>query len=493
MLVLGRTLKAAPVSTTIIVIAAGLLTAGIVAVNAIARRMPVERQTTTLFAADIAIITIILALHGPRGLSVLLLPAILPFAAPRDAVGRWAAAAGGGIAFLASHVIHRASFPGSGAPSLAPLLIEAVALIGVSGLLAHVTATMSNHLRVIGDAAERAARGDLGARAGGGHPPELTGLAVAVDGVLNRYTTVVTSALDPLEHIRATITAITTTLNRARETTRGVHEAISHLASELAVGLPGATRQPGSEPVTSNGVFDSAQNLGNDANVLVQKAGKGREHVAKTSQFLQGVEAHMHTTRTQVEELRVLADRVGDFARSIGRIARQTRLLALNAAIEAAHAEEHGEGFASVAEEVRLLAAEAAASAHEIADAISELRARADAAAAETVSGEGRVRDIDTVAAEARETYEELHAGLVETTRRIGEIAVAAQEHRTHTATLATQLVAATTAGAQTRARAREAADQMADQSTAIEEIGRLTGDLARSIDSLTSILTHSS
>src|SRR5437763_14746816 len=92
-----------------------------------------------------------------------------------------------------------------------------------------------------------------------------------------------------------------------------------------------------------------------------------------------------------------MSERIGVFAQTIARIARQTHLLALNAAIEAARAEEHGEGFAVVADEVRALAAEAGKSAREVAELVSELRAGIDAAARAMQSGETKVRDIGAV------------------------------------------------------------------------------------------------
>src|SRR3989442_3058358 len=93
-----------------------------------------------------------------------------------------------------------------------------------------------------------------------------------------------------------------------------------------------------------------------------------------------------------------MSERIGVFAQTIARIARQTHLLALNAAIEAARAEEHGEGFAVVADEVRALAAEARRSAREVAQLVSDLRAGIDAAAPAMQSAEAQVPDIGAVA-----------------------------------------------------------------------------------------------
>src|SRR5205823_5382005 len=87
--------------------------------------------------------------------------------------------------------------------------------------------------------------------------------------------------------------------------------------------------------------------------------------VARASQTLRAVGEEVRTTAVTEAGLSGMSERIGVFAQTIARIARQTHLLALNAAIEAARAEEHGEGFAVVADEVRALAAEAGKSARE--------------------------------------------------------------------------------------------------------------------------------
>jgi len=149
-----------------------------------------------------------------------------------------------------------------------------------------------------------------------------------------------------------------------------------------------------------------------DARRLVAAAERGRERVARASQTLRAVGEEVRATAATVLGLSGMSERIGVFAQTIARIARQTHLLALNAAIEAARAEEHGEGFAVVADEVRALAAEAGKSGREVTELVSELRAGIDAAARAMQSGEAKVRDIGDVAAEADGALQELHEGV---------------------------------------------------------------------------------
>src|SRR2546425_88886 len=136
------------------------------------------------------------------------------------------------------------------------------------------------------------------------------------------------------------------------------------------------------------------------------------EEIGGTISTVQREGEEVRTTAATVAGLSGMSERIGVFAQTIARIARQTHLLALNAAIEAARAEEHGEGFAVVADEVRALAAEAGKSAREVAELVSELRAGIDAAARAMQSGETKVRDIGAVAAEADAALQELHQGI---------------------------------------------------------------------------------
>src|SRR5919106_396021 len=158
-------------------------------------------------------------------------------------------------------------------------------------------------------------------------------------------------------------------------------EEITHATQDLAQGLgrqrgvvEGARGESAKAASQAESLRIRAEMMQADASRLVATAERGRERVARASRTLRSVGEEVRATASTVVGLSGMSERIGVFAQTIARIARQTHLLALNAAIEAARAEEHGEGFAVVADEVRTLAAEAGKSAREVGQLVIDLR-----------------------------------------------------------------------------------------------------------------------
>ncbi len=350
---------------------------------------------------DVLLVAVLIVWFGRGGFIAAFFIAVLPYAFDQGrAVGNFLVLTAA-LAYLGASFLHTAWYdPGA---SLTQAGLETVVFMLVAMALKRIPATLIERIRHARSVMGEAERGDLSVRAPAGESDEL--------GFLER------SFNRMLEEIGGTIS----TVQREADEVAAFAEELAASAEELH-----AT----SETVTQRGMADEAQSesakaadqaealrvraelMQADAARLVAAAERGRERVARASQTLRTVGDEVRATASTVVGLSGMSERIGVFAQTIARIARQTHLLALNAAIEAARAAEHGEGFAVVAEEVRALAAEAGKSAREVAELVSDLRAGIDAAARAMQSGEVKVRDIGAVAAEADGALQELHQGI---------------------------------------------------------------------------------
>ena len=97
-----------------------------------------------------------------------------------------------------------------------------------------------------------------------------------------------------------------------------------------------------------------------------------------------------------MESIRGSSGKVLDIAALIDGIASQTGVLALNAAVEAAHAGQHGAGFAMVASEVRMLARQTATAAREIKELMFQSVAEIDGGSASVLEAGHNMADLAT-------------------------------------------------------------------------------------------------
>jgi len=363
---------------------------------------------------DVVLVNVLVLWFGHGGVVAALFIAVLPYAFDQgQAVGDFLVLVAS-IGYLLASWGHGALDPGgSGLDTTAYL--ETGVFIVVAMALKRIPATLIQRIRRARSVMGEAEQGFLAVRAAAAEADELGFLEKSFNRMLEEIGTTISSVQREADEVAAFAEELAAAAEQLHATTESLTQTSQRLAGDLGDqrGLAdGARGESAKAADQAESLRVRAELMQVDASRLVGAAERGRERVARASATLRAVGEEVRATASTVAGLSGMSERIGVFAQTIARIARQTHLLALNAAIEAARAEEHGEGFAVVADEVRTLAAEAGKSAREVAELVSELRTGIEAAARAMQSGEAKVRDIGAVAAEADAALQELHQGV---------------------------------------------------------------------------------
>jgi len=394
------------------------------------------------------------------------------------------------LAYLGASYLHGVLYGDAGGLTAAGL--ETVGFITVAWALKQIPATLIRRIREARDVMGEAERGQLAVRA----PAEESDELGFLEKSFNRMLGEIGATISTVQREADEVAAFAEQLAASAEELHATSETVTHTAQQLARDLAKQRELAEAARGESAKAADQAESLRVraelmqvDAARLVAAAQRGRERVARASQTLRAVGDEVRATASTVAGLSGMSERIGGFAQTIARIARQTHLLALNAAIEAARAEQHGEGFAVVADEVRSLAGEAGKSAREVAELVSELRAGIDAAARAMQSGEAKVRDIGAVAAEADSALQELHHGIELVGDLVNATAEVSRGQAQRLAELAQSLqqVAAISSGSSQSADGAAAATQaqitsMGDLTATSQQLAQLAERLRASI-----------
>jgi len=358
---------------------------------------------------DVVLVNVLVLWFGHGGVIAALFIAVLPYAFDQgQTVGDFLVLVTS-VAYLLASWLH----DGGGLDTSAYL--ETGVFIVVAMTLKRIPATLIQRIRRARSVMGEAEQGFLAVRAAAAEADELGFLEKSFNRMLEEIAATISSVQREADEVAAFAEELAAAAEQLHATTESLTQTSQRLAGDLGHqrGLADDARGESAKAADqAESLRVRAELMQVDASRLVGAAERGRERVARASATLRAVGEEVRATASTVAGLSGMSERIGVFAQTIARIARQTHLLALNAAIEAARAEEHGEGFAVVADEVRTLAAEAGKSAREVAELVSDLRTGIEAAARAMQSGETKVRDIGGVAAEADGALQELHQGV---------------------------------------------------------------------------------
>ncbi|MBP1879109.1 methyl-accepting chemotaxis protein [Agrobacterium rubi] len=288
--------------------------------------------------------------------------------------------------------------------------------------------------RLLGDALNAFAAGDLTARITGDIPDAYRDLADAFNGAL--------------EKIEASMAAAQAGIHNAQTATERLASegrTMASASSQQAQRFTNASDTLGSvigEVRTSSERIAAAESAVSQARNAATESGTA---VGEAISAMAGIEQS--------------AEQIGRIIGSIDEIAFQTNLLALNAGIEAARAGESGRGFAVVAQEVRALAQRSADAAREIKNLVNGTKTQVD---------EG-VRMVNRT--------QEAIGGVVRqvsgVSDMIGDVARRTDENVASLQTVAIELGSIGSDTERSAVRLTSAADEADDLHTVILELGR--------------------
>jgi methyl-accepting chemotaxis protein len=138
---------------------------------------------------------------------------------------------------------------------------------------------------------------------------------------------------------------------------------------------------------TSRQIAESAQHVAHIAEETLNAAHAGDQTVQKTQESIMAIKRQVDLIVARMLELGKKSQQVGSILEIIDELAEQTNILAINATIEAAGAGEVGKRFAVVAEEIRKLADRVGESSKEIRGLIEEVRTAVNTTVMATESG----------------------------------------------------------------------------------------------------------
>jgi methyl-accepting chemotaxis protein/hemerythrin len=370
---------------------------------------------------------------------------------------------GNAIVVLVTVVAMTLISPPNGTHLLVNAAVGLVLLAGSSLVLGLLCRNAFKPLRMVTEAIEKAAGGDLSVRT----PPqgfgEIARLSSSFNTMMNDMNQAMRQFFSVADLVRDSATLVHSTT-----------DAMVSAAEDVA--LQAGTIATASEEMsaTSGDIARNCLYAAENAQKAVDQTHIGSEIVQNSAQLMENIARRVNESSTTVEKLGQRSDQIGAIVNTIQDIADQTNLLALNAAIEAARAGEQGRGFAVVADEVHALAERTTKATKEISVMIKTIQGETQSAVGSMSEGVAEVRRGTQETARSGEALEDILTKINELTMQVSQIATAAEEQTATTSEISNNIQQITAVVQMTANGSQESAAAAAQLSRLSEELRTL-------------------
>lgn len=322
------------------------------------------------------------------------------------------------------------------------LIVIVLSIIAGAAVVFVIVRTITRAFKVVTDATESIAQGDLTEEIPVTSKDELGQLSMAMNAMIGRLRELINEIISSTHNVASAseqLSASTEEIASGSSDQANAAQTVNELVRELSAAI---------DTVAQNA--EDASQLSNQTVSIAQESGLVVE------QSIHG----MTVINEQMTRLEEDSNRIGEIIEVIDDIAEQTNLLALNAAIEAARAGEQGRGFAVVADEVRKLAERSGKATKQITDIIKGMQNN-------TGMSVKSVSEAVEKTALIQEAFEKIAGMINESSTKAAEIAAASEEQS---------------------AQSREVLQSVETISAASEEAAAATEEMAATTQSLSKL-----
>ncbi|NBD34001.1 MAG: HAMP domain-containing protein [Cyanobacteria bacterium] len=244
---------------------------------------------------------------------------------------------------------------------------------------------------------------------------DLTVRAQLMEGdigvVADLFNAVVENLQDTAQQVKAAASRVSDSLGENEIEIRKVAEGAIAEAEEIQSTLNSVEAMNRS----IQEVAQNAQKAATIADTALITAQEGNQAMDQTVQSIQGLRSTVGETAKKMKQMGESAQKISQVVSLIDEISLKTSLLAINASVEAHRAGELGQGFTAVAEQVESLAEQSASAAQEIAQIVANIQNETKEAIETMEQGTSEV-------VESSRSVEETKARLAEVVARSEEI-----------------------------------------------------------------------
>ena len=281
---------------------------------------------------------------------------------------------------------------------------------------------------------------------------------------------------------------ISLSTTKAQQIANRQMEAFNILTSQIRKTTEAAAMQQNASAQTADGISfmkGTLDELADRARETTDQTKRSRDEAAAGAEIVQqtveGISRVADFSQRMEEAMRVLGEKatsITHVVELIKDVADQTNLLALNAAIEAARAGESGRGFAVVADEVRKLAEKTMSAIADVNTSITALQQQVDA----SVTLTRQAVDVTSASTQlARQSGESLNRIVDIADNAVHEVEAIAKA-TVEQSVKSSQMVSSMEAISD---MAKDAANNMQDSMTSVQELSTLSDELKEIIDSM--------